>query len=255
MKYVWTGAACLSLLLFNYNPQVAYVGAFCSLLGFLAIIIFLSLAFKGEWRSRAGLAVPWKHFIIGLAGTIFLTAAFHRYIAHVIDAAGIYFEDRFTLGNPELYLFTLFQTLNEEIVAGALLLFSLRRKWPALPPVLLSTAAALVFAGAHALLYRYLFLEHSTLQLSALASLFAVGVIRNNAILRFGHAGFSWMLHLAWNLVFFGGRYAFTGGNECTQADLFNIIMGNSAFVAASLAAAAAATLLLHRFSGKHDQP
>ncbi len=246
----WIVASCVSLLTLNYQPQT---GFYCSFLAFLAISFCLRMAYKKEWLERAGLLIPLKELIIGIVLAVLITATFYFYITGRIDAAGISFQNRFELGNPQLYVFTVFQTLNEEIIAGALLLFSLEKKWPVLNPLALSAAAALVFSGAHYLIYSYVFDERSIIYLPALISLFAAGIIRNNAILVCGHIGFSWMLHLSWNLVFFGGRYSCGSGKECTQACLFNLIMGDFPFVIMTALLAVAASVILVFFSRKRE--
>jgi len=233
MKSIWIILACISLPILNYEHNVTFLS---SLINFIIIIIFLRLAFKKRWRDTAGLRVCCRHAVIAFTVTAVMTGIVYYYISRTVTAHGIAFQNRFELGNQELYFYTVFQTLNEEIITGALLLFSVRKKWPGIHPVIISIGAAMLFTVAHGLMYRFAFDERSIIELPALIALFAVGIIRNNTILGFNHIGFSWALHLSWNLVFFGGRYSYVGtATELDQADLFNGIMGEPAFIAAMI--------------------
>ncbi|MBN1534787.1 MAG: hypothetical protein JXA20_19100 [Spirochaetes bacterium] len=235
--------SCISLLLLNYNPDITFLSSFLS---FMMIALLLRTAFKNRWRDMAGLRLSAIDAALALSAAIVMTTIIYRYISWSISIHGVVFQNRFEMGNQQLYLFTVFQTLNEEIIAGALLLFCLRSRLPRLHPLLISWAAALLFAAAHGIVYRFVFHEHSIIGLPALLALFAVGIIRNNAILACDHIGFSWAIHLSWNLVFFGGRYRHGGsGNELTEAELFNTVMGNISFIVTALCVSALASIAL----------
>lgn len=177
--------------------------------------------------------IPKRDILVSLCGLIILTLINYYFIISITGNNTIVYIPRIVSGNRQLYVHTVFQTLNEEIMMGSVLLFSLKNKFNKLQPLFISIIVAAVFSIAHYFVYRYLFsIGSGILGISALISLFAVGVIRNNFIVSFNHIAYSWMLHLSWNWIFFGGNYYYNG-QECSEAYLCNLVYGNSYFIIA----------------------
>ncbi len=251
-KPAWIALAFVSFITLNYN---AHIGFYFSFLAFVAMTACLVPVFGKDTVSRAGIRFTPTEALIALPLVAALIVGSYFIITASAGAQGVKFTSHLALGTGRFYVFSVFQTLNEEIIAGALLLFSLRKKFPRIHPLLVSVLVALVFSAAHFVMYRYVFFERSAIGPVALVSLFAVGTVRNNLIFGFGHVLFSWALHLSWNLVFFGGTYTVAAsGKVMGQAGLFNIVMGDWPFcVGISIVAALSALLLQARGAGRDD--
>lgn len=227
-KILWIILAYCSLLGLNYLPNI---GFYFSGIAFISIILFLFLAYKENWRISSGLFIPKRDMFISFIGLIILTIINYLFIMSITGNKGINYIPRIISGSGELYFYTIFQTINEEIMMGAVLLFSLRKIFSKLHPLLISIIIAAIFSIVHYIVYRYIFsIGNGILEFPALISLFAVGIVRNNLILSFNHIAYSWMLHLSWNLIFFGGNY-YCNGQKLIEADLCNLFYGNKYFL------------------------
>jgi hypothetical protein len=123
-----------------------------------------------------------------------------------------------------------FQVLNDELVLRAALLTLFVGALPRPGFVIVGLAA--VFAGLHSVFYG---LIGTTIELPALVSLFAFGVIGNTLFIAFGHIGYGLALHYAWNLYRFNARYR-VNGRRLWEGETFNYIEGNPWVVAVSIA-------------------
>jgi len=227
-KLLWIILAYCSLVGLNYS---AHSGFYISGISFIVILFFLYMAWKEKWQMSAGLVISKRDIVVSLSGLIILTLINYYLITSITGKNNIVYIPRIVSGDKQLYFHTIFQTLNEEIMVGSVLLFSIRKKLSNLQPLFISIIVAAVFSMAHYFVYRYLFsIGNGTLDISALISLFAVGIIRNNFILSFNHIAYSWMLHLSWNWIFFGGNY-YSNAHKLIEADLCNLVYGNTYFI------------------------
>ncbi|MEZ6009297.1 MAG: hypothetical protein R3F05_16260 [Planctomycetota bacterium] len=139
----------------------------------------------------------------------------------------------------------LFQAWNEEIVLGALFLLPLVRRTKR--PVLTSLAVAVVFAGLHVLLYG--FGAHGRwLDPMTVATLVAVGALRNVLLLLTGHIGLAFALHAAWNVSMFAGVwYQVPGMWRLSEPQVFDAFLGQPAMVVATAVAAVLGHVALAR--------
>ncbi len=204
---IWLGWAAAFLVL-SYAPRF---GGLFSLLSFTGIVASLRLALGPDWKYGAGLAFGARGLALatGLLGCLFVVdralihAVLERHGAELVET-GLPFH--------RSYL----QTLNEEILAGAVpLLWSPLRRWRSSAVVV-----AVLFAVAHDAV------SFGRLEPLTVVTLAAVGVVRNVLIVRAGHVAFSWAFHLAWNLTFFRGALVFEGAS-LDQPDRFNLVLGD----------------------------
>ncbi|MBN2353107.1 MAG: CPBP family intramembrane metalloprotease [Spirochaetales bacterium] len=211
-------------------------GVMLGALGTIFIVICASLAWPERYKEYLGLIDLRKAWLASLA-LILLTGGIAFVLIRAIAAArGIGF-GLDTAGLLPALSQIPFQTLNEELVLGALLLLSLRRRFRRPPSLLLSFAAALAFSLLHLAFYAAVAGENrGPLTPVTLASLFLAGLIRNNFILYQRSVWAAWAVHIGWNAVFLG-PFVLDAMNEPTR---FNIFLGSYltlAFFAALLAA------------------
>ncbi len=101
------------------------------------------------------------------------------------------------ISNWKNYFHTLFYTINEEIVLGAIGLFILV-KVKKIRPLLASILLVVAFSLIHFIFYQWIFDDRDTIHLFAVITLFLIAFVRNNLILSYGHIGYSWALHFGW---------------------------------------------------------
>lgn len=211
------------------------------------VLLFGRLAFGREWLRRLGLA--WRpgsvrFFLAGLLPTFVLATVL---VPAFAARAGL--ESSFSLADVGVgwIVYSVFQTLVEELVLGGLLLFTLSRRWPG-RPARLSVGVAAVFALLHVALYAS---PHQAwfggtprwLALPTVLSLFSVGVLRNHAILGVGDVSLAWGIHLGFNLPLFRSDVA----PPVAEAVRMDAILGDPWMLAITAAAALASFLLLLR--------
>jgi membrane protease YdiL (CAAX protease family) len=153
------------------------------------------------------------------------------------------------------YLHTLGQTLNEEMLFGALILTGLRRTFPRLSPLLTASLVALGFALLHFIFYAWIVFPPNSgiLTANALFVLFGIGMLRNTLILRTGHIAYSWCVHLCINLAGLIGLYRFENGVELTEPQIFNFILGSPVMVLVSLFVLIACGVSLLHLNTRND--
>jgi len=220
-------------------------GPWTALAGSILIVLLMRAACPRDWRDWLGLRLERKAAACtGLLLALCLGGSW-ALIARIAGTSGLEFIPY--ASRPHLspyYLHTLGQTLNEELVLGALLLFALRR-FLRLPPLGIAVGAGALFSLLHLAFYGGFlpWIGHANggmISGSALLTLFAVGVARNALILGAGHIGYAWALHLGWNAVFLGGTFVRPDAlTPFSEPDRFNTFLGAPPALAASLLLAA----------------
>lgn len=133
------------------------------------------------------------------------------------------------------YYHVLFYVLNEEIVLGAILLFTLVNKWK-IRPLLASFCLAVLFSLIHYIFYKWIASENGILGISTLITLFLVGFVRNSLIIQSGHIGYSLALHFGWIAIMFGSSH--TSLNSYlyfSESDIFNLYLGSTEMLIISI--------------------
>ena len=199
--------------------------AFILVTGVIAAALRLLLG--REWAKYAGLNFPPGHALLAIVAFALIATASQALLDLVYTLAAL----KVTAPALQGQIGFLFQALNEEIVFRALLvglLVHLVRR-----ALVLSVAAAFVFAAAHFVLYRYSNPMHAALSLAAMASLFFAGVAMNNLYLAFRHVGFSWALHAGWNVVWLPAAFRDARTGEALhEPQVFDRVLGSPAIVA-----------------------
>jgi hypothetical protein len=215
------------------------------------IVLLASLAWPRRGLDAVGLKIPLAQTGVSLLILCTVAVAAHGIIPVITAPEGIAFTSAWESKKWIPLAHTLGQTLNEEMVPGALLLKLIRKKSRSLHPCVTSAAVALVFSLAHYLFYRARPAEswnYGALSVATLVSLFAIGVARNNCILSTGNVGYAWALHLGWNAVFVNSTYIWQNSNtKLAEPAMFNIVLGNTTMVAISLALMGLSLLLFLR--------
>lgn len=189
------------------------------------LIIFLSFLIWGNgFLEKVGLQLNLETFVksiilvVIIAGCSFLIM---KYIGNKNDIRIEYY-------NWRDYYHVMFYVLNEEIVLGAILLFTLVYKWK-VRPIVASICLAVGFALIHYVFYRWVFIDRGILGISTLITLFLVGFVRNSLILYTGHIGYSWALHFGWIAIMFGSRHTNLNANiYLSELESFNTYLGST---------------------------
>lgn len=231
---LWVFCVIASYMSLNY---VAGYGRWLSLTGTILIILFSYLAWSDKFKQLLGIPVKVKQYFIITCLLALLLTSTNFLIDFIASQNGINITKRFYLGVDHIF----FYTLNEELILGALLLFSLRNKFKDLNPIYISVLTAAAFSIPHYIMYMWIFEIHEALSLLTLVSLFFIGVLRNNLILKTGHIGYSWVLHYSWIKIMLGFTYYNSATDHFfSEVDTFNQFIGNGltftiVFVCASL--------------------
>ena len=196
------------------------------------LIIFLSFLIWGNgFLEKVGLQLNLETFVksiilvVIIAGCSFLIM---KYIGKKNDIRIEYY-------NWRAYYHVMFYVLNEEIVLGAILLFTLVYKWK-VRPIVASICLAVGFALFHYVFYRWVFADRGVLGISTLMTLFLVGIVRNSLILYTGHIGYSWALHFGWIAIMFGSRHTNLNTNMyLSELESFNTYLGSTQMLVLSI--------------------
>lgn len=231
----------LAHLVFSYYYLPWFFSAF---IGSVVIIVLAYFSWGKDFTFRTGLRVRHSEYpLIVLAFAVSLGVSFLA-LAPVGQTAGI----KIHAGNYKDVVHTLFYTLNEEIVLGALLLKGFRHLSKKSPDWTISVTAAFLFAVLHFVFFRWVFRTPGNLSTLTLLSLFAVGVFRNNLIIRTGHIGYSWALHFGWIFVMLGSdHFSTSGGVFLNDLDRFELYLGDHRIVMLCLVPAGLSLLLLRK--------
>lgn len=197
---------------------------YSSIIGTVIIILLSYFAWQKGYKYWIGFQISKREKLIAfLAFWISLTASL-LLIKFVANGNNI----RLIPGNYKNLIHTLFYTLNEEIILGALLLKGIQHFAKKTPAWLISVGTALIFAIIHFVFFRWVFKNNGNLGLVTLLSLFTVGVVRNNLILRTGHIGYSWALHFGWIYVMLGSSHFDQTGNVfLNDFERFQVYLGD----------------------------
>lgn len=210
----------LSYVVFSYYY---FGGWWNSSVGTLLILFFSYLIWKMDFLKNIGLQVDLRTIAksIVLAGAVIICAILiMKYIAGKHNV-------RIGFTNWRNYYHDVFYILNEEIVIGAILLFSLV-KIRKITPFIASAGLAVFFALIHFVFYRWIFEDKGIIGVSTLATLFFVGFVRNSLIYQTGHIGYSWALHFGWMAIMFGSMHTdLDSGLRVTEPDRFNLYLGS----------------------------
>ena len=216
-------AIIISYLGLNYLPVF---GWWISMIGTFFIIFFGRKAWSKNYLQRLGIPQSTLQYFISIVLLIVFLLVTFSLIMTIIYERNYGFE----IANNYKIVHIFFYTLNEEIVLGALLLFSLSNKYDKINPIFISIIVAFVFAIMHYIFYRWVFQGEARGILSyfTITTLFVIGVLRNNLILIAGHIGYSWAIHYSWMLIMFGCSIYLKENNILlTETERFNVFIGN----------------------------
>jgi hypothetical protein len=189
------------------------------------LIIFLSFLIWGNgFLEKVGLQLNLETIVKSIILVVLIAGCsllIMKYIGNKNDIRIEYY-------NWRDYYHVMFYVLNEEIVLGAILLFTLVYKWK-VRPIVASICLAVSFALIHYVFYRWVFADRGVLGISTLMTLFLVGIVRNSLILYTGHIGYSWALHLGWIAIMFGSRHTKLNTNMyLSELESFNTYLGST---------------------------
>jgi len=208
-------------LVFSYYYIPKYWSAFA---GFVLILALSYLTWKNKFVFWIGFRINHRQILISVlvlivfyAGSVFLIHTIAK--AHNIVVIK---------GNYMDLIHTFFYTLNEEIIMGALLLKGIKYRWKEIENWKISVGVAFVFSLVHYLFFKWIFLNSGSLNVFILFSLFCVGILRNNLILKTGHLGYSWAIHFAWVLPMLGHLHLQTNNKYyLTDLERFDLYLGD----------------------------
>jgi hypothetical protein len=156
-----------------------------------------------------------------------------------------------------LLVHTIGQTLNEEMVLGALFLRAIQNRFKSTHPFVTSIGVTLTFSLLHYAFYGLRppeWVNYGILSATTLISLFAMGVARNNCILSTENIGYAWALHLGWNVAFIDGSfYSSASHTKLAEPSMFNLILGDRYLVVVAVVLMALSFLLFVKGSSKRE--
>ena len=214
-----------SLIILSYGlfSYFFFEGWWNSSIGSLLIILFSYLIWNKDFLKQTGLQLDFKTIAksIFLAGIVSICAfLIMKYIATKHNV-------QISITNWRAYYHDIFYILNEEIVIGAILLFSLVNEVK-IKPIIASVGLAVVFALMHFVFYMWIFNDRGIISISTLTTLFLIGFVRNSLIFQTGHIGYSWSLHFGWMVVMFGSMHIELNTDEyVTEFERFNLYLGS----------------------------
>lgn len=235
------------MALLNYNPQLLFESSYlhwgwnASLLATVLILLIFRFRDPTDWKQKLGIDFRRTDWIGFIASTVILIIISYFLVGYLATENGFTFKPmilyykEFT--SPEFpfhpilgyYFYYVFETLNEELIIGAVLLMGLERNFRNLHKNTIAISIALFFSLMHQGMYLWSPVQSGTLlTYQTVLSLFFVGIIRNALILKTRKVAYSWAIHLAVNLVFFPGYYIHhTTHTMAAEPDKFNLVFGN----------------------------
>ena len=246
MKYknnnIWILLVILSYLGLSYLP---IFGWGISFIGTVLIIFFGIKAWPKNFRQKLGIPVFLsQYFYSFLLFTVFSIITFN--IISQISEINNY---GLAIGSIYNFIHICFYSLNEELILRGLVLLFLRNKYERVNPIYISLLVAFVFSVMHYTFYRWIFQgdAQGIISLMTLLSLFLVGIIRNNLILKCAHIGYSWALHFSWMAIMFGfSFYDPKNNNFLSQTERFNFFIGNEITIGISFVLVIVTTIILY---------
>jgi hypothetical protein len=218
----------LAYLLTSYGGSVLPIR---SLVGSFLIVIIGRALWQESWKDWLGLGFGPRTLILAAILAIPLMTLFSVAVRSMALSQNVLYQSpiaRHGILNP-VYLHTLGQTLNEEMILGALLLNTVRKVFSRIHPLLIAAIVAAWFSLLHYAFYGWIVPAQFSGKLTAgtLFALFAVGLLRNTLILRARHIAYAWSLHLSINTAGLLGLYTGVTGNELLEPEIFNLILGS----------------------------
>jgi len=226
MRYGIKDRLLFSLLLVCYLLFSYYFfnGWWYSSIGSLLIVGLSYFIWGKDFLAQTGLSFKLSTALKALVLTAAVTVSAYLLMKYIADRNKIVIE----YTSWQAYYHNIFYILNEELVLGAILLFSLVKKLK-IKPFAACLLLAVFFSLIHFVFYRWIFLERGLISITTLASLFLVGFIRNSLILLSGHIAYSWALHFGWMIIMFGSMHSYTGTDMAvSEPDRFNLYLGST---------------------------
>jgi len=218
----------LSYVLFSYF----FLGGWLfSSIGSILIIFLSYLIWEQGFLKQIGLQLNLQTITKSILLAVITTICSLLIMKYIGNKSNIQIE----YINWRDYYHDIFYVLNEEIVLGSILLFTLVYKWK-IRPVVASLCLAVFFSLIHYVFHRWIFADRGILGISTLITLFFVGFVRNSLIIQTGHVGYSWALHFGWIAIMFGSSHTSLNSNMYfTEPQLFNLYLGSTEMLIISI--------------------
>lgn len=222
-RKLWITLIIVTFLGLNY---LAVLGWWISAIGTILIILFSYLSWQTKFREILGFPLKISQYFSSFL--LLIPLIFGSY--YLMNYIRIQNNLGFGIGYIQNFIHIFFYTLNEEFILGGLLLLSIKKKFVKLNPIFISISVAVFFSIIHFVFYKWVFQGQAQgiLTILTLISLFLIGMIRNNLILRTGHIGYSWALHFSWMAIMFGcAFYNPLNGIQLSESERFNFFIGD----------------------------
>ena len=218
---------------------LTYADWWMAIVGSVLIVVLSKLAWSNRGTQVVGLEMSARQIGVSLLLLVVVLMASLWIVQAIAAREGAHFVPVYEDEKRSTRLIhTLGQTLNEEMVLGALLLRFIQGRLKSTRPFAISAGVAAVFSLVHYLFYGLRPPQapnYGTLSVATLVSLFLVGVVRNNCILGTGHIGYAWAIHMGWNIAFIDGSFYWPEtGAKLVEPSMFNMILGDRALVIAT---------------------
>jgi len=218
----------LLYVIFSYN---FLHGWWNSSIGSILIIFLSYLIWEKGFLKQIGLQLNLQTIAKSIILAVIITTCALLIMKYIGNKSNIQIE----YPNWRDYYHDIFYTLNEEIVIGAILLFTLVNKWK-IRPVVASLCLAVFFSLIHYIFYKWIFADRGVIGISTLITLFLVGFVRNSLIIQTGHIGYSWALHFGWIVIMFGSSHTDLNTNMViTEPETFNLYLGSTEMLIISI--------------------
>jgi hypothetical protein len=227
-------------LILVFYCTLTYGSRWTSIVGSALIILLSRLAWSKGGMEVIGLRIPRQQVGISLLLFCVVLIGSFKIISAITMREGITFIPAYENRKGfSLLVHTIGQTLNEEMVLGALFLRSIKNRFRSVHPFATSIGVALIFSLLHYSFYGLRppqLVNYGILSVTTLISLFSMGVVRNNCILSTGNIGYAWALHLGWNVAFIDGSfYSPVTHAKLAEPSMFNLILGNRYLVVVAI--------------------
>lgn len=211
------------------------------MLASVLIILIMRYRDPGSWKQKLGIGFTGKDMLGLVVTTVCLLGISYFLVGYLAKLSNFSFIPRIfnykRIIGPDYpfhavagtYIYYIPETLNEEMLIGAVLLMGLERRFKKLNRNIIAISVALIFSLMHQALYKYSpYQPGILLTVSTILALFFVGILRNVLILKTRKIAYSWAIHLSFNLVFFAGFFVNRSTGEfASEPERFNIVFGN----------------------------
>jgi hypothetical protein len=231
-KVLFQIACIISLFISHFFLSYDFNGGWWhSLAGTVALVFFGYLIWGKQFFYVSGLNISSLTSLKILAAAVILTSVSVAVMSFIAKAHDVFI----TTGSFTNYVHNFFYILNEEIILGAMMLYLLIRRFK-VNPFSASLGLAVVVSLAHFVLYKWYFRDKDYLEITTLITLTSVVFVKNNLIIRFKQIGYAWALHFGWMAVMYGSSHYFTTGErQLTDLEKFDLYLGSSGVMLASL--------------------